>query len=99
MTPWPGIRRPVGRWLPALAVLVVDPPWAQVPPIPGTAVVGRPHLARAMVDSGAITEPSQAFSRDWIGAGGRPSLDRYALDPVRALGLVRAAGGSGGLDS
>ncbi len=77
----------------ALAGLGVDITWDQVAAIAGTAVVGRPHLARAMVDSGAITEPGQAFSRDWIGAGGRAYVDRYALDPVRAIGLVRAAGG------
>jgi predicted metal-dependent phosphoesterase TrpH len=77
----------------ALADLGVDITWDQVAAIAGTAVVGRPHLARAMVDSGAITEPSQAFSRDWIGEGGRAYVDRYALDPVRAIGLVRAAGG------
>jgi len=76
-----------------LADLGVDITWEQVAAIAGTAVVGRPHLARAMVDSGAITEPSQAFSRAWIGAGGRAYVGRYALDPVRAIRLVRAGGG------
>ena len=57
-------------------------------------MVGRPHLARAMVASGAITEPGQAFSRDWIGAGGRAYVGRYALDPVRAIQLVRRAAAS-----
>ena len=76
-----------------LADLGVDITWEQVAAIAGTAVVGRPHLARAMVASGAITEPGQAFSRDWIGAGGRAYVGRYALDPVRAIRLVRAGGG------
>ncbi len=76
-----------------LADLGVGITWEQVAAIAGTAVVGRPHLARAMVASGAITEPGQAFSRDWIGAGGRAYVGRYALDPVRAIRLVRAGGG------
>ena len=49
--------------------------------------------ARAMAAAGAIAEPSQAFTPDWIADGGRAYVDRYALDPVRAIGLVRAAGG------
>jgi len=77
----------------ALTDLGVAISWEQVAAIAGTGVVGRPHIARALVASGAITEPGQAFTRDWIGAGGRAYVDRYALDPARAIRLVRAAGG------
>ena len=76
-----------------LAGLGVDVSWEQVAAIAGQAVVGRPHIARAMADSGAIASPRKAFTRDWIADGGRAYVDRYALDPVRAIGLVRAAGG------
>ena len=34
-----------------------------------------------------------AFTADWLANGGRAYVGRYALDPVRAIGLVRAAGG------
>jgi len=71
----------------------VDISWEQVAAIAGEAVVGRPHIARAMAASGAIASPREAFTRDWIADGGRAYVDRYALDPVRAIGLVRAAGG------
>ena len=37
--------------------------------------------------------PADAFSPDWIGPGGRAYVCRYALDPVRAIALIRAAGG------
>ena len=77
----------------ALTDLGVAISWEQVAAIAGTGVVGRPHIARALVASGAIAEPGQAFTRDWIGAGGRAYVERYALDPVRAIRLVRAAGG------
>jgi 3',5'-nucleoside bisphosphate phosphatase len=43
--------------------------------------------------SGAVASPREAFTRDWIGDGGRAYVDRYALDPVHAIGLVRDAGG------
>jgi len=76
-----------------LADLGVDISWDQVAAIAGQAVVGRPHIARAMAASGAIASPREAFTRDWIADGGRAYADRYALDPARAIGLVGAAGG------
>jgi predicted metal-dependent phosphoesterase TrpH len=76
-----------------LADLGVDISWDQVAAIAGQAVVGRPHIARAMAASGAIASPRDAFTRDWIADGGRAYADRYALDPARAIGLVGAAGG------
>jgi len=76
-----------------LAGLGVDISWEQVAAIAGQAVVGRPHIARAMAASGAIASPGEAFTRDWIADGGRAYVDRYALDPARAIGLVREAGG------
>ncbi|MBV9095726.1 MAG: PHP domain-containing protein [Streptosporangiaceae bacterium] len=76
-----------------LAGLGVPVTWEQVAAIAGTAVVGRPHIARAMAASGAVASPDQAFTAEWIGEGGRAYVDRYALDPARAIGLVQAAGG------
>src|SRR5579864_8533474 len=76
-----------------LAGLGVDITWDQVAAIAGQAVVGRPHIARAMAAAGAIAAPHEAFTQDWIADGGRAYVGRYALDPVRAIGLVRDAGG------
>jgi 3',5'-nucleoside bisphosphate phosphatase len=76
-----------------LADLGVPVSWDQVAAIAGTSVVGRPHIARAMAASGVIAEPGEAFTADWIGDGGRAYVRRYALDPVQAIRLVRAAGG------
>jgi 3',5'-nucleoside bisphosphate phosphatase len=67
--------------------------WDQVAAIAGTAVVGRPHIARAMADSGVVASPAEAFTSDWIADGGRAYVTKYALDPVRAIRLIRAAGG------
>jgi 3',5'-nucleoside bisphosphate phosphatase len=76
-----------------LAELGTGVTWGQVAAIAGAGVVGRPHIARAMVEAGVISEPSQAFTPEWIGEGGRAYEDKYALDPAVAIGLVRAAGG------
>jgi 3',5'-nucleoside bisphosphate phosphatase len=67
--------------------------WDDVADIAGPAVVGRPHIARAMAASGAIASPAQAFTPDWIADGGRAYVGRYALDLVHAIALVRSAGG------
>jgi 3',5'-nucleoside bisphosphate phosphatase len=40
-----------------------------------------------------VAAPADAFSPEWIGTGGRAHVTRYAPDPARAVGLVRAAGG------
>jgi 3',5'-nucleoside bisphosphate phosphatase len=76
-----------------LARLGVPVTWEQVSALASGGVVGRPHVARAMVEAGVIDTPEQAFGPDWIGAGGRAHVERYALDPVRAVALIRAAGG------
>jgi len=76
-----------------LRELGVDVTWEQVAAIAGDGVVGRPHIARAMVAAGAIASPEEAFTPEWIGAGGRAYVSRYALDPERAIRLVASAGG------
>jgi predicted metal-dependent phosphoesterase TrpH len=73
--------------------LGADVTWEQVAEIAGDAVIGRPHLARALAASGAVATPADAFTADWIGDGGRAFVDRYAPDLSRAVGLVKAAGG------
>ncbi len=55
--------------------------------------VGRPHIARAMVETGVVADVGRAFTEEWIGTGGRAYADKYALDPIRAIELVRQAGG------
>jgi 3',5'-nucleoside bisphosphate phosphatase len=76
-----------------LADLGVPIAWDDVAAIAGTAVVGRPHIARAMAASGVIASPAQAFTPEWIADGGRAYVGRYALNPIRAIDLIRSAGG------
>ncbi|UOE19587.1 PHP domain-containing protein [Thermobifida halotolerans] len=60
--------------------------------VEGRDVVGRPHIARAIVEVGGAEDVPDAFDR-WIGADKPAHVARYALDPVRAVRLVREAGG------
>lgn len=76
-----------------LAELGVPVTWEGLQRITGDSVPGRPHIARALVEAGVVSSVEEAFTPAWIGPGGRAYVDRYALDPVRAVALVRAAGG------
>ena len=65
--------------------LGADVSWEQVAAIAGGAVVGRPHIARALAASGAVETPADAFTADWIADGGRAFVDRYAVDLARGI--------------
>ena len=66
--------------------------WQDVAARAGSAPVGRPHLAAAMVQAGVVPTPGRAFS-DWIGENGPAYEPKRALDPVAGVALIRAAGG------
>jgi 3',5'-nucleoside bisphosphate phosphatase len=76
-----------------LAALGAPVTWDQVSEIAAGGVVGRPHIARALVSAGVVASVEEAFGPEWLGPGGRAHVPRYALDPARAIGLVAAAGG------
>ena len=54
--------------------------------------LGRPHLADALVAQGIIGERGEAFD-GILSKNGPYSVSQYALDPVSAVKLIRAAGG------
>jgi len=66
--------------------------WGQVQGLAG-GTVGRPHVAQALVDAGLVGSLGEAFTSEWIGAEGRYWVGKEELDVVRAIELVRAAGG------
>jgi predicted metal-dependent phosphoesterase TrpH len=76
-----------------LAELGAPVTWEQVTAIAGDAVVGRPHIARALAEAGVVATPADAFAPEWIADGGRAHVGRYAPDVARGIALVRAAGG------
>jgi predicted metal-dependent phosphoesterase TrpH len=54
--------------------------------------MGRPHIADALVASGYVRTRAEAFA-DALRNGSRYYVSHYAPNPVRAVELVRAAGG------
>ena len=60
--------------------------------IAGHGTLGRPHLARALVEAGYAIDLSDAFAR-YIGGGKPAYVPRPLVDPRDAIALVRAAGG------
>jgi hypothetical protein len=73
--------------------LGADVSWDQVAAIADGAVIGRPHIARALAAAGAVDTPAEAFTADWIADDGRAFVGRYAVDIARGISLIRAAGG------
>lgn len=55
------------------------------------AVLGRPHLARALVRAGHVSSIGEAFDR-WLGDGGAADVPLARLGVAEALDLARAAG-------
>jgi 3',5'-nucleoside bisphosphate phosphatase len=76
-----------------LAELGAPVTWEEVSEIAGGGVVGRPHIARAMIEAGVVPSFDEAFGPEWLGPGGPAHVSRYALDPAKAIQLVSSAGG------
>lgn len=85
----PRARSMVGK----LRELGVPVTWERVAEIAGDGSVGRPHIATAMVEAGAVATVSDAFTEEWIADGGRAHAEKHELDPFDALRLIKGAGG------
>jgi predicted metal-dependent phosphoesterase TrpH len=60
--------------------------------ISGGGAIGRPHVARALVEAGVIQATDEAFTPELIGSGGRAYVEKHALDPLTSLDLIKRAG-------
>lgn len=64
----------------------------RVKEIAGSGAVGKPHIARALLESGDISSLQEAFDK-YIGDGGPAYVTREKLTPVEAVKLVIEFGG------
>lgn len=55
--------------------------------------LGRPHVARAMVEKGYIEEIGDAFTEEFIAGGGRAYVEKKNVLPAEAIEVILKAGG------
>ena len=59
----------------------------------GGKLLGRPHVARALMDRGYVSTVKEAFDL-WLGEGKPAYVGRFRLEARDAIALVRGAGGT-----
>lgn len=65
---------------------------SRVKEIAGTEFIGRPHIARALLEKGYIKEISEAFCEDFIGRSGKAYVERFKLSPSEGIAILMKAG-------
>jgi len=65
--------------------------WQRVLELAGGSI-GRPHIARAMIEAGHVETIAEAFDR-FIGEKGIARVPRPKLHPIDALNIIHSAGG------
>jgi predicted metal-dependent phosphoesterase TrpH len=66
--------------------------WRRIEQIASDSVMGRPHIAQAMLEKGYIDNFKQAFT-DYIGRDGPAYVEREKLTPAEAVALIIKARG------
>lgn len=72
------------RMVEKLNGLSINISWDRVKEIAAGGAIGRPHIAQAMVESGYIEYPRDAFDR-YIGRNGPAYVERIKLSPTEAV--------------
>ncbi len=60
--------------------------------IAGEASVGRPHVARALLEAGHVASVQEAFDL-WLGNGKPADVNRERLDPAETIKIIHENGG------
>ena len=66
--------------------------WSRVQEIAGEGSIGRPHVARALVERGHVETIAEAFDR-FLGRNSPAYVEREQLAPHDAVAMIRAGGG------
>ena len=75
-----------------LAALGMPLSWDRVKSFAGDGAVGRPHVAKAMVEKGYVSDIKTAFDL-YINRNGPAYVERYKLTPAEAVQTIRQVGG------
>lgn len=75
-----------------LRVMGMPLEWQRVQSFAGVGAVGRPHVAKALVEAGYVPDIKTAFDR-YISRNGPAYVERYKLTPVEAVQLLLRVGG------
>lgn len=75
-----------------LANLEIELDFKDLKAIAGDSGVGRPHIARLMVEEGFVDDLQQAFDQ-YLEDGGPAYVSKYQLKPQDAIDLINGAGG------
>ncbi len=66
--------------------------FARIEELAAGGAVGRPHVARALVEAGWVRDVAEAFDR-YIGRNGPAYVERLKVTPADAVAIIRNAGG------
>lgn len=80
------------RMVAKLARLGLPIEWSRVKQLASGATMGRPHVARAMLEKGYVPSVDRAFSH-YIGRSGPAYVGRYKISPSEAIELIVSSGG------
>lgn len=75
-----------------LAALGAPVAWERVVALAAGGAIGRPHLARALIEAGHVDTTQQAFDR-YLHTDGPAYVARQRMTPEAAVALIRQAGG------
>jgi 3',5'-nucleoside bisphosphate phosphatase len=67
--------------------------WARVRNIAGEASIGRPHIARALIEAGHVASIDEAFER-YLDRNSPAYVERERLTPEDSIALITEAGGA-----
>jgi len=66
--------------------------WEHLVELAGGGVIGRPHIAQALVDAHYVDSVEDAF-RQYLARGASAYVDRFRFSPPEAIQMIQAAGG------
>lgn len=87
-----GRLRRARTMLAKLAALGMPLEWERLRELAAGESVGRPHVARAMLEKGYVSSIDEAFAL-YLGPQGPAFVERMKVAPTEAMAMIRRAGG------